>query len=228
MKPKDKPHYLGHRKRLKTKFLKESKHFEDYELLEIFLFFSHPRKDVKPLAKKLLSKFGSLNTILYSDIEELKKIKELNKTTIVSFKLFHELVIRSAKQKIINKPIINNWQQLVFYCKTTMSNLKKEQFRMLFLDKQQHLITDELLKDGAIENIEIDTRKIIEKSLEYSASYAILVHNHPNNNAKPSQSDIKTTQKIIDALKPIRVKIYDHLIIGKNNELFSFKSEGLL
>lgn len=228
METDQKLHYLGHRKRVKTKFLKEPKNFADYELLELLLFFSHSRKDVKPLAKALLSEFGSINAILQSDPQTLMNFKDINENILVSLQLIKEIIARSSRQKIINKPIIDSWRQLVNYCQITMSNLKDEQFRILFFDKKHYLIADELLKSGDIDNVEIDIREIIKKALHYLASSVILLHNHPNNSAKPSKIDIDTTNKIVDALKSIKVKVYDHLIIGEHSELFSFKSEDLL
>ncbi len=225
---KNKPHYLGHRKRVKAKFLQDPKKFADYELLELLLFSSHSRKDVKELAKKLLAEFGSINAILQANFEALKNFKDVNDNILVSLKLINEILTRSTKEKIINKPIIDSWKQLINYCQIAMADLKEEQFRILFLDKKHHLITDELLKNGEVENVRINIRQIVKQSLNYSASSVILLHNHPNNSAQPSKIDVTTTKKIIESLKPVNVKIYDHLIIGKNNEIFSFKSEGLL
>jgi DNA repair protein RadC len=228
MKIEQKPHYLGHRKRVKAKFLQDPKNFVDYELLELLLFFSHSRKDVKPLAKELLAEFGSINAILKSSAQTLKNFKNINENVLVSLSLIEEIITRSSKQKIVNKPIIDSWQQLVSYCKIIMADLAVEQFRILFLDKKHCLITDELLKIGNIDNVEIDIREIIKKTINCSASSAILLHNHPNNSSQPSKADIEVTKKIADALQIIKVKVYDHLIIGENGEFFSFKNEGLL
>ena len=222
------PHYLGHRKRTKTKFLKDSSNFADYELLELLLFSSHARKDVKPLAKKLLAEFGSLTNVLSVDVEGLKKFKDANENVLVSFKLVREIAGRSARSCLSNQPIINGWKQLVDYCQITMGNLKEEQFRVLFLDKKHHLIADELEKNGNIEAVEIDLRDIVKKSLNFFAKSVILLHNHPSGDPKPSKTDIDNTKKISSALGAVGVGVYDHLIVGKNGEIFSFKSEGLL
>ncbi len=228
MKPKQNPHYLGHRKRLKEKFLKDSSNFPDYEVLELLLFSSHNRKDVKPLAKKLLSEFGSINSILQADSETLKNFTDVNENVLVSLKLIKEIISRSSKQKVVGKDIISNWDQLSDYCKTIMKDLKQEQFRVLFLDKKHQLIADELVESGSIEQVEIDVRKLVKKSLNLLAFSVILVHNHPNLDSKPSKADIINTKAIISALKTVEIIVYDHLIIGKDGDLFSFKAEGLL
>jgi DNA repair protein RadC len=225
----EKPHYLGHRKRLKSKFLKNlPSSFEDYELLEILLFSSHSRKDVKPLAKKLLSEFGSLGAILNADKNLLKNISGVNDNVLISLKIIKEIAGRFSKEKINKKPVIESWQSLISYCKIQMTDLQQEQLRVLFLDKKYNLIADELQHQGTIENVEIDVRSILHKTIELSASGLILIHNHPSGDTKPSKADIKNTNMIAESLKIINVKIYDHLIFGHDGNYYSFKSEGLI
>ncbi|MES2677483.1 MAG: DNA repair protein RadC [Pseudomonadota bacterium] len=228
MNPQKNHHYLGHRKRVKEKFLKNSAGFSDYELLELLLFSSHSRKDVKPLAKKLLTEFGSIGAIIKADNQSLKTFADVNDNVLVSLKLITEIITRSSKQQIINKPIIDSWKQLCDYCQIVMSDLKEEQLRILFLDKKHYLIADELIKNGGVENVEIDLKTIVKKSLNFFATSIILVHNHPNLNCQPSRADITNTKIISTTLKAIGIAVYDHLIIGKDGQIFSFKSEGLL
>ncbi|MFT6219879.1 MAG: DNA repair protein RadC [Rickettsiales bacterium] len=228
MKPIENPHYLGHRKRLKTKFLQDSTNFADYELLELLLFSSHLRKDVKPLAKKLLQEFGSIEAVLSADNQMIKDLKDVNENVLVSLKLFKEIISRSSKSKIAKKPIISNFEEVGDYCKFTMGNLQEEQFRILFLDKKHHLIADELMKKGNIEAVHIDVKDIVKKSLNVFAKSVILMHNHPNLTAKPSKADIVNTDQIIKTLKTVGIKVDDHLIIGNNNDLFSFKEAGFI
>jgi len=227
-KEKIKDHYLGHRKRVKSKFLKNSSNFADYELLELLLFSSHPRKDMKPLAKKLLTRFGSINAILRADTESLTSIPDVNQNVLVSLKLIKEIIHKSSQQKIIGKPLIASWKELCDYCQVIMSDLKEEQFRILFLNNKHFLITEELIKSGGIEDVEIDIKTIVKKSLNFFAKSIILLHNHPTWNCKPSQSDITNTKKISNALQVLQIEVYDHLIIGNNGGVFSFKSAGLL
>lgn len=227
---KETPHYLGHRKRLKEKFLKNpANNFADYELLEIILFSSHTRKDVKPIAKKLLSGFGSINSIINADKKLLNNIVKTNDNMLVSFKLIREIINRSTKSNVNNKPIIESWKSLISYLQAQMMGLQKEQLRILFLDKKHHLIADELQHHGEIEDVEIDIKNILQKTLDLCASGVILVHNHPSSNIKPSKADIKNTNRIIEALKIIDVKLYDHLIFGQDgSNYYSFKNEGLI
>ena len=226
MKLKEDHH--GHRKRVKDKFLKDSANFTDYELLELFLFASHSRKDVKPLAKKLLAKFGSISSFLKADCESLKNFPDVNNNVLVSLKLIKEIITRSSKQQIMHKPIIASWRQLCDYCQIVMANLKEEQFRILFLDKKHHLIADELIKSGGIEEVEIDIKTIVKKSLNFSATSIILMHNHPNLDCKPSRNDIANTKTISSTLQTLGIIVNDHLIIGDNDQIFSFKNESLL
>jgi DNA repair protein RadC len=225
----EKPHYLGHRKRLKSKFLKNLPgSFEDYEILEVLLFSSHNRKDVKPLAKKLLSEFGSLGAIINADKKLLKNVSGVNDNVLISLKLIKEIAGRFSKEKINKKPVIESWQSLINYCKIQMTDLQQEQLRILFLDKKHNLIADELQHQGTIENVEIDVRNILHKTIELCASGLILIHNHPSGDIKPSKADIQNTNRIAEGLKVINVKIYDHLIFGNNGNYCSFKSEGLI
>lgn len=154
--------------------------------------------------------------------------QDVKKNAPILLKLINEILARQTKEKIISKPVINSWKHLLNYCQITMTNLKEEQFRILFLDKKHYLIRDELIQNGRVENVEINIPKIIEQTLNCFANSIVLLHNHPNNSAQPSKMDIKTTKKIINTLKTASIKICDHLIIGKNGEIFSFKNEGLL
>ncbi len=218
----------GHRKRVKDKFLKDSSNFADYELLELLLFSSHSRKDVKQLAKKLLAEFGSINSILKANSKSLRSFPDINDNVLVSLKLIKEIMAHSSKQQMIDKPIIASWKQLCDYCQIVLANLQEEQFRVLFLDKNNHLIVDELIKKGEIENVDIDIKTIVKKSLNFFATSIILLHNHPNLDCQPSLNDIANTKIISNTLQDIGIKVYDHLIVDKDGQIFSFKNEGLL
>jgi DNA repair protein RadC len=222
------PHYIGHRKRIKAKFLSvNSDTFSDYELLELLLFQSIPRKDVKPLAKELLQNFGDFKNLLNAGNQEISKINGTNENITISFKLIKELINRVLKQRIINKNAISSWSSLLDYLKFNMSNLKVEQFRVLFLNKRNILIADEIMSVGTIDQAPVYPREIIKRSLFYEAGAIILVHNHPGGVSKPSNSDITLTNKIVEACKTVNVTVHDHVIIG-NEEFYSFKSNLLL
>jgi DNA repair protein RadC len=225
----EKPHYLGHRKRVKEKFLKsDPSNLSDYELLEILLFSTYPRKDTKILAKKLIDEFGDINQLISARSDLLKDSKDINEGLLVLVKNIKEIINRSFLQGIEKKIIINNWDQILDYCRVRFLKLKNEEFRILFLDKKHKLIEDHLHNDGSNDNVIIDVEKIIKKSILLTANSVILVHNHPSCDVKPSKGDILTTEKILKSLNAVNIKLIDHLIIGQNKEYYSFKENGLL
>lgn len=224
----NKPHYIGHRQRLRERFLNSSfENFAEYELLELLLFFAIPRRDVKPLAKKLLEKFGNLANLINADKERLLSIDGTNDGVCISFFVVRELINRILKQKVVHQNIISSWSALLDYLKSTMGGLKLEQFRALFLNKKNILITDEIMTVGTIDQATVYPREIIKRALFHEASAIILVHNNPSGNSKPSKADIELTNKIAEACSAVSIIVHDHVIIS-NNDYFSFKSNMLL
>jgi DNA repair protein RadC len=224
----DNPHYIGHRKRVKQRLISNgASGFADYELLELILFSAIPRKDVKPLAKKLLEKFKSFTNLISLDKDKLLSVKGTNESLYVNFAVMRELVDRVLKQKITGQNIIASWSALVDYLKVTMSSMPLEQFRILFLNKKNILIADEVLSHGTIDQAAIYPREIIKRALFNEASSIILVHNHPSGSPQPSKSDIDTTARIVETCHTVNISVHDHVIIG-NNDYFSFKSNMLL
>jgi DNA repair protein RadC len=229
MKKEDKPHYLGHRKRIKEKFLKSDPHiFQDYELLEILLFSSYLRKDTKEISKALIHKFGSINKLINADISLLTDSLEVNQNTIVSLKIIKEIINRSHYQEIENKPVIDNFKSLLTYCQARLSNLKNEEFRVLFLDKKHKLIEDYCHNTGLVDNVQVDVEKVIRKAIILNSKSIILAHNHPTGNIDPSKNDLVTTGRIEKSLNAVNIKIHDHLIIGTQDKYYSFKENGLI
>jgi DNA repair protein RadC len=227
-KIKNKPHHMGHRKRLKDKFLKsDPSHFSDYELLELYLFYSIPRRDVKPLAKNLLSELKEFKELINADQERILSIDGATESVYLQLKLMKEMFNRIFSKKIESKNVISSWASLLEYLKFNMGSLKIEQFRVLFLNKKNVLITDEVMATGTIDQTPVYPREIVRKSIFHGAGALILVHNHPSGNPKPSDSDVKLTAQIVEACKTIDVTIHDHVIIG-GNEYYSFKSNMLL
>lgn len=223
-----KPHYVGHRKRLKSRFLNnQPSSLNDYELLELLLFQAIPRKDVKPLAKKLLEKFGSFKDIINADFDQIISIDGTTESVYLQFRVMKELLNRVFNENIKKKNIINSWSALLNYLKFNMGCLKVEQFRVLFVNKKNILLADEVMATGTIDQTPVYPREIVKRALFHEAGAIILVHNHPSGNAKPSSADIDITTQIINACKVISVRIHDHVIIG-NNEYYSFKSNMLL
>jgi DNA repair protein RadC len=221
-------HYIGHRQRLKQKLLDGSlETFADYELLEMLLFTSIARRDVKPIAKNLLAKFGDLTNVINSEQNTLLMIEGVNSNVFINFSIVRELINRILRQKVVNHNVISSWSALLDYLKFNMSSLKVERFRILFLNKKNILIKDEVLSIGTIDQIAIYPREVIKRALLYEAGAIILVHNHPSGAVKPSKADIDLTKKIVEICDSVNISVHDHVIIA-NNEYFSFKSEMLL
>ena len=222
------PHYVGHRKRQKEKFLNNlPSSFSDYELIELMLFQSIPRKDVKPLAKELLNKFGNLNNLVNSNQENLSEVKGTNQSVFMNLKIIKELINRVLANQVLKQNVIGSWSALLEYLKFNMSNLRLEQFRVLFLNKKNILIADEIMATGTIDQTPVYPREIIKRILTHEAGAIILVHNYPSGNTKPSNSDIDLTTQIVNACKTVNVSVHDHVIIGKG-EFYSFKTNMLL
>ena len=227
-KEKQTPHYIGHRERLRKKLIEcGSETFADYELLEFLLMLSIPRKDVKPLAKDLIKKFGSFNNVINASNTQLLEINGIGETVVASFRLIQAAITKTLKYKVENDSVISNWTELINYCKANIGNKTTEEFHVLYLNTKCHLIKDETHSTGTINNSSVYPREILKNVLEIGAASIIIVHNHPTGDTTPSNADINITKKIRDVLKTIDVPLHDHLIVGKGN-CFSFKSFGLL
>lgn len=225
---KELPNYLGHRLRVRKKFLSSlGEELHDYELLEILLFAASSRKDTKAIAKKLIAKFSDISGIINADLDSLKSIEGVGEAAIVQIKIIAKIIQRILKNNAAKKPVLNNWQLLLDYASASLKNLNHEIFRVLFLDKRHQLIEDEIFTIGENDHVHISKKNIAKKALILQAASVILLHNHPAGEARPSTSDIKTTNEISAVLNKLEIKILDHLIIAKNS-YFSFKEEGLL
>ncbi len=224
----DKPHYHGHRQRLKERFLKGgSNALQDYELLELLLFQAIPRRDVKPLAKELLETFGSFGDVIDAPAERLKQFNGIGDSALIALKMIKAGASKMAQEQIINKPVLSRWQTLLDYCRITQGYAKHEVFRVLFLDRKNVLIADEVQQEGTVDHTPVYPREVIKRALELTASAIILVHNHPSGDPTPSRGDIDMTKEIIDAGKKLSITVHDHIIIGKKGHT-SFKSMGLI
>jgi DNA repair protein RadC len=218
----------GHRLRLKNKFLKTTPMaFHSYELLELLLFYSIPRVDVKPLAKLLINHFGSLSKVLTASPYELSKIPGIGQNTIIFFKLIKEAAVLSTKEQIINQPILGSWEKLISYLRANIGYNSVESMKVLYLNSKNILLGEELYDCGTTNKISIYPREIVKAALHYNATAIILVHNHPSGVSKPSQSDIDATVAIKNALINLDIVVIDHVIVSPNNE-FSFQANALL
>lgn len=223
-----KPHYLGHRRRLKERFLKGGAGaLADYELLELLLFLALPRRDVKPLAKALIGRFGSFAEVISAEPERLKEVDGIGDSAVVVFKLVREGALKLSRDQLLERPVIGSWHALLDYCRASMAFHNKEQFRILYLNRKNVLIADELQQEGTVDHTPVYPREVIKRALELGASAMILVHNHPSGDPSPSRDDIAMTKEIRDAGKKLGVLIHDHVIVSKKAHC-SFKSLGLL
>jgi DNA repair protein RadC len=215
--PCEPPHYLGHRERLRDRFRKGGADaLAEYELLELILFRAMPRRDLKPLAKALITRFGSFAEVVSARPERLAEIEGLGEAAIIEIKIIEATALRLAKSSIQKRPSMSSLPAVIDYCRTAMAFLDREEFRILFLDKKNFLIADEVQGVGTVDHAPVYPREIMRRALELSASALILVHNHPSGDPEPSTDDIYLTHQIIAVGKPLSVAVHDHLIIGKH------------
>jgi len=226
MPSNDKPE--GHRKRLREKFIKSGlKGFHDYEIVELLLSLGTPRKDCKQQAKEAIKKFKTLRGVLEAPREELQQIDGIGAHSAFGIKLMQEVAREFLKEKIIDKPIYKSSQEIFDYLYHSMRDLKKEVFKVIYLNSQNQIIETEDLFEGTINSSSISTREVIESAIKYNAASLIFIHNHPSGNPEPSQSDKEITRDLVYAGSIMRIRVLDHIIIG-NNRYFRFAGEGLI
>ncbi len=215
--PAEAPHFHGHRMRLRERFHGAGPDaLSDYELLEMVLFTAQPRRDMKPLAKLLLKKFGSFAEVIHAPEARLREVAGIGDVTITQLKLIAAAASRIAKGEVKQRAALSSWNDVIDYCRTSMAFADKEQFRILFLDKRNQLISDEVQQTGTVDHTPVYPREVIKRTLELSATAIILVHNHPSGDPTPSQADIQMTKAIIDIAAPLGISVHDHIIVGKN------------
>ena len=213
--PAETPHYHGHRERLRERFHGAGPDaLSDYELLEMALFPALPRRDTKPLAKTLLN--GSFAEVIHAPETRLREIDGIGDAAITQLKLIAAAASRIAKGQLKQRTLLSSWNDVIDYCRTSMAFADKEQFRILFLDKRNQLIADEVQQVGTVDHTPVYPREVIKRALELSATAIILVHNHPSGDPTPSQADIQMTRAIIDIATPLGISVHDHIIVGKN------------
>lgn len=211
------PHYQGHRARLRQKFRDNGADtFPDYELLEMLLFRAIPRRDTKPIAKNLINKFGSFAQVINAPESRLKEIDGIGEAVITELKLVKASALRLMQGELAEKPVITSWASMLRYCVAAMAHEQREQFRIIFLDKRNQVIADEIQAEGTIDHTPVYVREVVRRSLEVGATAIILVHNHPSGDPTPSKADISMTKTIIEALKTIGITVHDHIIVGRD------------
>ncbi len=218
----------GHRERLRQRFCKAGLDgVQDYELLELLLFRAIPRRDVKPLAKELISVFGTFADVLGAPLERLLEIKGVSQGVATELKIVQAAGIKLAQDNVLGKQVVTSWADLLAYCRAAMATEQIEQFRILFLDNKNVIIADEKQQTGTVNHTPVYPREVIKRALVLNATSIILVHNHPSGDPTPSRADIDMTNQIVSAATALGVKVHDHLIIGRGQHV-SFKSLGLL
>ncbi|MES2472709.1 MAG: DNA repair protein RadC [Pseudomonadota bacterium] len=218
----------GHRERLRTRFLKGGADaMPDYELLELTLFAALPRRDTKPLAKALLARFGSFAEVIAAPRARLMEIQGVGESVANHLKIVEAAAQRLGKTGVIGRAALSSWTALLDYCTAAMARSPNEEFRVLFLDRKNVLIADEVQTRGTVDHAPVYPREIVKRALELSASAMILVHNHPSGDPTPSKADIAMTREIVTAAKTLGLAVHDHLVIGRAGHS-SFKSLGLL
>ena len=211
------PHYHGHRERLRARFRDAGADaLSDYEQLELVLFRALPRRDVKPLAKTLINCFGSFAEVVHAPEARLRETSGLGDAAVTELKLIAATASRVAKGQLKQRTVLSSWSAVIDYCRTAMAFADKEQFRILFLDKRNQLIADEVQQVGTVDHTPVYPREVVKRALELSATAIILVHNHPSGDPTPSQADIQMTQSIIAISRPLGISVHDHIIVGKN------------
>jgi DNA repair protein RadC len=211
------PHFHGHRERLRERFLRGgSDALADYELLELVLFRAIGRRDVKPLAKELLKQFGSFAEVVSAPIERLKSIKGLGEAAITELKIVEAAAHQLARGQVHKRPVLSSWSSVLDYCRTAMAFAAKEQLRVLFLDKRNRLIADELQQEGTVDHTPVYPREVVKRALELSATAIILVHNHPGGDPTPSRADIEMTKQIVEIARGLGIEVHDHIIVGRD------------
>ena len=224
----DKPHHLGHRERLRKRLLdKGPETLADYEILEFLLFGARPRGDMKPLAKTLIARFGSLAAVLAADPKALAEVPGMGETSVATLKVVPEAALRLAREELSEGPVISSAEQVIAYCRIAIGRSATERFHLLFLDRKNRLIADETQQSGTVDHAPVYPREVVKRALELGATALILVHNHPSGDPTPSQADIAMTREIKQAAEKLGIVVHDHLVIAAGGHA-SFRSLGLI
>lgn len=226
----DEPDYLGHRERLRRRFLLGGgRDMPDYELLELLLTIAIPRRDVKPLAKELIRKFGSFAEVVNAPLEELMLVKGVKENTAAVLRIVRECSVRSSWQSLkgTDAPVISDFDAMVDYCRSAMAYQMVEEFRIIFLNSKLYVIGEEIQQRGTVDQVAIHPREVIKSAMMYGASAMILVHNHPSGIVTPSKADMEITKRIKEAAEAVSIRLFDHLIISKSS-VYSFHNQGFV
>ena len=218
----------GHRSRMRARLLQAGPDsVADHELLEMMLFLALPRRDTKPIARALLTQFGSFANAVSAPVPDLRTVEGLGDAGIAALKTVQAAALRLARSEVLNRPVLNNWDRLMEYLQTVLGRERIEQFRILFLDNRNRLLADEAQARGTVNHTPVYPREVVKRALELHATALILVHNHPSGDPSPSREDVEMTRMIGQAAGALSVVLHDHVIVG-NGRWFSFRREGML
>lgn len=228
-RPADPSDHAGHRARLRERFLKGGADaLADYELLELLLFQAMPRHDTKPLAKRLLKKFNnSFATVIAAEPAALREVAGVGDAVVAALKTVESAALRLAREEVLDRPVLSSWNKLLAYCRASMARNANERFRVLFLNRQNVLIADEMQQKGTVDHTPVYPREVVKRALELGATAIIMVHNHPSGDPTPSKADIQMTKEVRDAASKLGIVLHDHLIMARGGHA-SFKELGLL
>ena len=227
-KTKITPDHAGHRRRLRERFQKAGGDaLPDYELLELLLFQALPRQDTKPVAKRLLKHFGTYVGVITAEPKELKEVNGIGDAAVATIKTVQAAAVRLARNQILDQPVLANWNKMLAYCRAAMAHEKNEQFRVLFLNRRNVLIADEVQQKGTVDHTPVYPREVVKRALELGATAIIMAHNHPSGDPKPSKADIDMTHEVAEAGEKLGIVLHDHLIVTRDGHA-SFKEMGLL
>jgi DNA repair protein RadC len=210
------PHYFGHRDRLRARLRDAGPDaLADYEFLELVLFRALPRRDVKPLAKALLQRFGSFAEVIAAPPALLREVDGIGDAAVAELKIVQGAAARLARGEVRQRPVLSSWSSVLDYCRTAMAFAERESFRILFLDKRNQLIADEVQQTGTVDHTPVYPREVVRRALELSATALVLVHNHPSGDPTPSRADIQMTKQIVDVARSLGIEVHDHIIVGR-------------
>jgi DNA repair protein RadC len=210
------PHFHGHRERLRARFRDAPDAVADYELLELLLFRSIPRRDVKPLAKALIARFGTLAEVLGASPARLTGVPGVTEAIALDLRLVQAAGQRLARGPVMKRPVLSSWSAVIDYCRAAMAFEEREQFRVLFLDRKNAVIADEVQQTGTVDHTPVYPREVVRRALELSATAVILVHNHPSGDPTPSRADVQMTRQIVEVAAPLGITVHDHVIVGRD------------
>ncbi|KAB7645449.1 DNA repair protein RadC [Polymorphobacter fuscus] len=219
---------IGHRQRLRARLLAGGGDaFQDYELLEYLLGLAIPRRDTKPLAKRLLAEFGSLPVVMAATPAELARVEGLGEGAAAAIKFVEAASLRSLRTAALDRPVLSGWQALTDYLHAAMAHRVTEEFRVIFLNNRNVMIRDESMSEGTINQAAVYPREIVKRALELGAAGMVLVHNHPSGDPQPSRDDIVMTKAIIEAGRHLALVVHDHVIVGRGGHV-SMRAQGLI